>query len=34
MPPVAFARPLAALAAVSALVLGAAGQATADNTPA
>ncbi|MGK3107306.1 phosphodiester glycosidase family protein [Streptomyces mordarskii] len=34
MPPVAFARPLAALAAVSALVLGAAGQATADTTPA
>ncbi|WAP54036.1 phosphodiester glycosidase family protein [Streptomyces sp. S465] len=34
MPPVAFARPLAALAAVSALVLGAAGQATADPTPA
>ncbi|MCG0289699.1 phosphodiester glycosidase family protein [Streptomyces sp. PSAA01] len=34
MPPVAFARPLAALAAVSALVLGAAGQATADATPA
>ncbi|MBI0295769.1 phosphodiester glycosidase family protein [Streptomyces sp. PRKS01-29] len=34
MPPVAFARPLAALAAVSALVLGAAGQATADHTPA
>ncbi|MEU2211858.1 phosphodiester glycosidase family protein [Streptomyces hygroscopicus] len=33
MPPVAFARPLAALAAVSALVLGAAGQATADPTP-
>ncbi|GAA0546818.1 MULTISPECIES: phosphodiester glycosidase family protein [Streptomyces] len=34
MPPVAFARPLAALAAVSALVLSAAGQATADTTPA
>ncbi|MFE5165336.1 phosphodiester glycosidase family protein [Streptomyces sp. NPDC056697] len=34
MPPVAFARPLAALAAVSALVLGAPGQATADTTPA
>ncbi|MEU7241778.1 phosphodiester glycosidase family protein [Streptomyces sparsogenes] len=33
MPPVALARPAAVLAAVSALLLGAAGQAAADNTP-